>query len=110
MSLINRTFLFVILLISCTVLAISQKCYDSNGVETGNTPCNASALVSHCCGPTFVCLDNGLCKPGPNSSDAGYQTFTAFYHAGCTDPTFKSEECSKFCMSGMSEMYRVTRY
>ncbi|KAF2106995.1 hypothetical protein BDV96DRAFT_308336 [Lophiotrema nucula] len=95
-----RDFLCPLLLAYCTTIvqvADGQKCYDAHGIETENLPCNPAAAVSPCCAPTFVCLDNGLCQPGPNTTAAGYQTLSPFYRGSCTDSTWKDRRCPQFC-------------
>jgi hypothetical protein len=79
--------------------AFGQRCYDSRGVQNTNVACDSSASASACCDPTFVCLSNGLCAPGPNTTAAGYQTLTRFYRGSCTDAKWKDSKCPSFCRS-----------
>jgi hypothetical protein len=72
----------------------NSTCYYPNGVANHGAPCNSDADVSVCCGPTFVCLSNGLCQVGPDTRQThAYK----FYRSGCTDPTFTSPSCPKIC-------------
>ncbi|KAJ4988661.1 hypothetical protein SVAN01_05794 [Stagonosporopsis vannaccii] len=84
---------FVALLVSRNAVA-SSTCYYPNGVKNNGGACNADAEVSTCCGPTFVCLSNGLCQPGPDSK----RTYAYnYYRSGCTDATFNSTSCPHIC-------------
>jgi hypothetical protein len=86
--------------LSCLpTVALGQKCYDSRGVQNTNVACDSSSSASACCDPTFVCLSNGLCAPGPNTTAAGYQTVTKFYRGSCTDAKWKDSKCPSFCRS-----------
>lgn len=53
-----------------------------------------------CCdftpGLNFTCLENGMCA-GPEDSDSKRRVMV---RGGCTDPTWKDEECRKICMWG----------
>ena len=74
--------------------AANSTCYYPNGVQNNGGACNINAGVSACCGPTFICLSNGLCQPGPESKKTyAYE----FYRSGCTDATFNSSSCPQFC-------------
>ncbi|KAJ8113885.1 hypothetical protein OPT61_g4091 [Boeremia exigua] len=76
-------------------VAVNTTCYYPNGSRNSGGACNANAEVSSCCGPTFVCLSNGLCQPGPDSQ----RTYAYnFYRSGCTDATFNSTSCPRFCI------------
>lgn len=40
----------------------SASCYYPNGkLVREDSPCNPNSKVSMCCGPTDICLSNGLC-------------------------------------------------
>jgi hypothetical protein len=75
-----------------------QKCFDTRGVETNNLPCDPSASAGPCCSATFVCLNNGLCTPGPLTPK---DTVTEFYQGSCTDATWQDPKCPRFCMSAL---------
>ncbi|KAF1933621.1 uncharacterized protein M421DRAFT_88791 [Didymella exigua CBS 183.55] len=76
------------------VAASNSTCYFPNGKENNGGACSPNTEVSACCGPTFVCLSNGLCKPGPDSK----KTYAySFYRSGCTDASFHSTSCPQFC-------------
>ncbi|KAL2158289.1 hypothetical protein VTH06DRAFT_4610 [Thermothelomyces fergusii] len=70
---------------------LGKKCYYPGGKEaTGDFPCDADAEHSPCCAGTplgLACLANKLCL-----SPAG-----RFARGSCTDPTWESPECPKFC-------------
>lgn len=87
-----------------TAAATNSTCYYPNGKENNGGACNPNAEVSACCGPTFVCLSNGLCKPGPDSK----KTYAYnFYRSGCTDATFNSTSCPQFCTDSELHIYDV---
>ncbi|KAF3049679.1 hypothetical protein E8E11_009846 [Didymella keratinophila] len=76
------------------VAATNSTCYFPNGKKSNGGACNANAEVSACCGPTFICLSNGLCKPGPDTK----KTYAYnFYRNACTDASFNSTSCPQFC-------------
>lgn len=80
------------------VAATNSTCYFPDGKESNGGVCNPNAEVSACCGPTFICLSNGLCKPGPDSK----KTYAYnFYRSACTDASFNSTSCPQFCTDGM---------
>lgn len=90
-------------LVAITALALSvtaqQTCYYPDGSsDTALRPCNASAAVSACCRtPTDVCLTNGLCfSTGLN----------VVIRRGCTDSTWNSTLCPKYCETGWSPLCR----
>lgn len=83
-------FVFVV----SVTAAANSTCYYPNGVKNNGGACNANAEVSVCCGPTFVCLGNGLCQVGPDALRTyGYE----FYRSGCTDASFNSPLCPQIC-------------
>ncbi|KAF2630467.1 hypothetical protein BU25DRAFT_419446 [Macroventuria anomochaeta] len=87
--------LAVIALVASTA-ATNSTCYYPNGEKNNGGACNANTEVSMCCGPTFVCLSNGLCQPGPDTT----RTYAYdFYRSGCTDGSFNSSSCPQFCTS-----------
>ncbi|PSN70932.1 hypothetical protein BS50DRAFT_618095 [Corynespora cassiicola Philippines] len=90
----RRVLLSTIFAFSCLASAASNSCYYPSGKENRGRPCFPDADVSVCCGPTFVCLSNGLCSPGPDTRRAyAYK----YYRSGCTDPTWSSSSCPQFC-------------
>lgn len=92
---VQRTLGVAILAFFGTCFAANSTCYYPNGEKNNGGACNSNAEVSSCCGPTFVCLSNGLCQPGPDSK----RTYSYnFYRSGCTDATFNSTSCPRFCV------------
>lgn len=81
------------LLATHTRVALGKKCYYVDGTEAGiDYPCNPDAENSFCCGMSpwgFACLENGLCQ-----SEDG-----KIVRGSCTDKTWKSDACTKLCMS-----------
>ena len=91
------TALAIVACLAVADAAANSTCYYPSGKKTKGGACNANADVSLCCGPSYVCLSNGLCAPGPNTKkDKDYP----FYRHGCTDPTYNSTVCPTFCTSG----------
>ncbi|KAN0074210.1 hypothetical protein V8E54_008147 [Elaphomyces granulatus] len=67
--------------------ALAATCYNSNGsVASTNTPCT-SGNNTFCCSDDYTCLSNGLCL-----WDDG-----TFWLGTCTDQTWTSSACPKFC-------------
>jgi hypothetical protein len=69
-------------------------CYYPGGKEaTDDLPCDPDAEVSVCCAGSvvlgFVCLSNKLCVSPKGRIARG----------SCTDPTWQSPDCPKFCLS-----------
>ncbi|KAF1850835.1 uncharacterized protein K460DRAFT_350840 [Cucurbitaria berberidis CBS 394.84] len=94
--LITLSFLLLSIqaLISPAVAAKNSTCYYPNGVANRGEACNPDAAVSVCCGPTFVCLSNGLCEVGPDTK----RTFAyKYYRSGCTDASWNSSSCPQVC-------------
>ncbi|KAH9906259.1 hypothetical protein F4778DRAFT_639186 [Xylariomycetidae sp. FL2044] len=69
-------------------------CYLPNrSIDTKSLPCNVTATqnggASACCLPNDICFDSGAC----------FQDWSGItYRQGCTDPSFQSAECPKFCL------------
>ncbi|KAF2868438.1 hypothetical protein BDV95DRAFT_609919 [Massariosphaeria phaeospora] len=74
--------------------AVNAKCYFPGGAQSKGQACFPDQENSACCGPTFVCLSNGLCQPGPDSRQ---QYSYKFYRSACTDASWNSTECPQFC-------------
>ena len=73
-------------------------CYASANVPLAELgPCNTNASESLCCTPGQVCLSNGLCAT--QSGD--------IYTGGCTDKTYSSAICPKFCTPGYTPFVRL---
>ncbi|KAI4211374.1 MAG: hypothetical protein LQ351_005800 [Letrouitia transgressa] len=79
---------FCVLRIS-SATSSARKCYYPGGIyQPNDTPCNPTAPNSDCCAPEDICLSNGLC----------YRSNINRLHRGsCTDPTFKTPNCTKTC-------------
>jgi len=70
------------------------KCYYPNGKEaTSDFPCDPDAEHSVCCsgdaGFASACLSNKLCQ----------STSGRIIRGACTDPTWMSPECPRYCLS-----------
>jgi len=70
------------------------KCYYPDGtLAPGDIPCDPDAENSSCCsaksGDAFGCLANKLCRMPSGRNVRG----------SCTDPTWMSPDCPKFCTS-----------
>ncbi|KAH4254079.1 hypothetical protein HBH61_171270 [Parastagonospora nodorum] len=50
-----------------SVAHATSTCYYPNGVASHGGACGSNSEDSACCGPSFVCLSNGLCAVGPES-------------------------------------------
>lgn len=75
------------------------KCYRPNGsINPRDRPCNPNSNPSFCCGPGYACLDNHLCK----STNFADQPDLGFIRGTCTDSTWTSDACPKFCIAATS--------
>lgn len=100
-----------------------SQCYDFDGsVIQGDSPCNPDAHESICCGEFWTCL-NGVCSDQNTtwvsqillSSNADLETNlrqevgsgeTLLARATCTDPTWQSSVCPRFCLN--SKLPQIT--
>lgn len=89
-----RLFLLSILsiLLASTVKSQSQ-CYYPNGQTSPGalTACNKDFEVSMCCANGEGCTPDGLCQ----NSDQG------LWRKGCTDPLWRSQNCTRLCIDGI---------
>lgn len=77
--------------------------YPDTTVAAGDLSCNASAIVSTCCGKGWACLGNGLCLSTGESPDINRDIWA---RGSCTDRTWSSEKCVKPC-EGESTFFAV---
>ncbi|KAK4121163.1 hypothetical protein N657DRAFT_647984 [Parathielavia appendiculata] len=85
---------FVVLVHVGILQTCLAKCYYPGGFESTDIPCDPDAEVSACCanGDSKVanaCLSNKLCIMPAGTIARG----------GCTDPTFTSPDCPRYCMN-----------
>ncbi|EKG12255.1 hypothetical protein MPH_10560 [Macrophomina phaseolina MS6] len=73
----------------------SRNCFFPNGIQSSGSPCFPDQAVSPCCGPSFICLSNGLCQPGPDTRRTYHYTV---YRSSCTDRTWNSTDCPRICL------------
>ena len=85
--------LTMILLLVVVIPHVRAVCYYPNGEANDDIPCNAGP-VSVCCTRGWTCLTNGVCQNDNDSS------CIAWGRHSCTDSTFNSPECPRFCQSG----------
>ena len=90
-------FLLVVSAICFLINAMTvdaQQCYLPDGSKSPDTPCRpqSSDQASACCLSHDVCLDNSLCL-----AQSGYGAMT---RGSCTDPTWQSEGCPRYCQDG----------
>ena len=82
-------------------MANGQTCYFPDGSKaTSHTPCQdlspSSDGASACCDSADACLESHLCleqSGGPMIS-----------RGSCTDQTWQSQECSRYCADGKREI------
>lgn len=87
--------IFILTIQLVRVASAVKACYYPDGnQQTADTPCDASAADSHCCGSKDICLSNGLCF-----QVGGVQSVT---RGSCTDATWSSPACSRLCIDGTS--------
>ncbi|KAL9608592.1 MAG: hypothetical protein Q9167_006582 [Letrouitia subvulpina] len=90
----------------------ARKCYYPGGIyQPNDTPCNPSAPNSDCCAPEDICLSNGLCyrsninrlhrgvrfPPPSRRLSSRRPRLTSKIKQSCTDPTFKTPNCTNTC-------------
>lgn len=70
------------------------SCYFPDGTPTEDIPCttNSSVGVDYCCGKGAICLANKICLTNTG----------VFARGTCTDKTWQSSICPRFCLSGSS--------
>lgn len=95
-SINNKAAIFLLGCVSTFSVSNAQSCYYPDGVQAiGNIQaCQATSSTSSfsaCCAPTDECLTNGLCKA------VGMLSTTAFWRESCTDATWESDACPKYC-------------
>lgn len=71
----------------------ARTCYYPDGtISSGDLACDENAKHSACCGaPPFggTCLSTGICSGIPSGG---------LSRGSCTDPTWQSDACPKFCI------------
>jgi hypothetical protein len=74
-----------------------QQCYNMDGsIAAHHIACTGFASASDasvpCCEPGRTCLPNGMCSSSGGDPDLERES--------CTDQTWKSDNCPKFCGQG----------
>jgi hypothetical protein len=90
-------FLAYLLVIFALVQCSLQQCYNMDGsIAAHHIACTGFASASDasvpCCEPGRTCLPNGMCSS--SGSDPNLE------RESCTDQTWKSDNCPKFCGQG----------
>ena len=76
----------------------SQLCYFPDGtIALDDPPCNSTAPESTCCGRTYACLSNSICEA--TSETRKKPGSATFVRGSCTDASWISDACPKFCLS-----------
>lgn len=83
----------------CSLLG--APCYDHNrNIVQDDNPCSPDLEHSFCCGLYYTCLDIGVCT---NANTTGLTTeHISSQRATCTDSTWQSDQCPKFCLDRQS--------
>lgn len=76
---------------------VSSTCYMPNGNTTNDAACGGDATGSACCGPGYACLSNNICALTEHVSSEVAKTSPFYVRGGCTDETWASKDCPKFC-------------
>ena len=87
---------FAVCVLEIVTMTAAQTCYFPDGsVGDRDTPCRATShgQASACCAWFDICLDNSLCL-----SQVGNEIVT---RGTCTDQSWQSDQCSKYCQDGM---------
>jgi hypothetical protein len=90
-------FLASLLVLFALVQCSLQQCYNMDGsIAAHHIACtefaSASDALVPCCEPGRTCLPNGMCSS--SASDPNLE------RESCTDQTWKSDNCPKFCGQG----------
>jgi hypothetical protein len=97
----NKTFFLFLASLLSSITSQSQRCYRPNGdVASGDRSCFPDQENSFCCGTEWVCLDNKVCQSSRLSRQSNGQA--TFARGTCTDSSWTSEDCPKFCNNGLS--------
>ncbi|KAF2136439.1 uncharacterized protein K452DRAFT_362544 [Aplosporella prunicola CBS 121167] len=91
----QRPVPFVFTLYFCSLVAAQDvpRCYYPNGkIATNDYACYLNSSQSFCCTQGVKCLDNKICE-SVNVTKYKYNRGT------CTDKTWQSDECPKFCQA-----------
>lgn len=87
----------LLLLSTLFLVTTAQQCYFPNGDKSNDTPCSTTDTFS-CCGKGSACLSNGLCMHTKHIG--GVEPSGSWFGRGsCTDPTWGSDKCPKFCIT-----------
>jgi hypothetical protein len=79
-------------------IALAQQCYYPDQSPINATACFPGVDGSACCPEGAYCLSSGLCFFNGQIS-----------RVGCTDKTFASENCPRYCLGKFLKVSRVTR-
>jgi hypothetical protein len=78
-----------------TFVAITKaSCYLPSGAEQDGVRCSSDTEHSACCFSGNECFTNGLCK------DPYDAPINKYWRYGCTDPSWQSPDCPKYCYTG----------
>lgn len=82
---------------------MSQLCYAIDGIILpDHGSCNPGAGPRVCCTAGQICLSNGLCAVDIGASSSSASSYGYYYYnGGCTDSTYHSATCPRFCTTGM---------
>ncbi|KAK4610149.1 hypothetical protein CLAFUW4_20107 [Fulvia fulva] len=83
--------------------AAQRQCYNPDGslVTDQVYACRAGDSESHCCPRGMMCTTNSLCKAPEDANN------TQYWRASCTDPTWNSSACPKYCTNGTNDSHRL---
>jgi hypothetical protein len=89
------------LLLSLLIPQVVSTCYYPNGdTASGDVPCNSDQSESACCGPGYACLSNTICLRTSLAIDG--QNGVTYVRGSCTDQSWNSPLCPKFCVNANS--------
>ena len=92
--------LFISMCFLMNAIAVdTQQCYYPDGSKSNHTLCRplSSDQASACCPGSNICLDNSLCLT--------QTSYGAIIRGSCTDPTWQSDECPRYCQDGKFQIF-----
>ena len=100
-----RSFLLWAIRATLVVSSSARTCYFPDGTPTGtDVPCDGDAEDSFCCFTGQACLSNKICGAFHTNTTG---TSLVYARGTCTDPTWNSPACPKFCLDGESTLRPV---
>ena len=101
-----RSFVLWAALAALFARSEARSCYFPDGTPSGtDVPCTDDPVGdSFCCFTGQACLSNKVCGAFHTNSTGSFMTFA---RGTCTDSSWNSPACPKFCLDGESPRHSV---